>query len=144
MTDGGVATIPEGTGYHAFQGPRPIAWGQRSTLMQTGNALEHYVNHCGATVCAPACENLLLYPSRVKLRSRITIRQDRSQKLQTIHWRTNFVHCKMTEVMLQSSSIIGVCFNIVTLLCYSYSPTIKFIDSSLRRGHATRNYTSSG
>ena len=30
MTDSGVATIPEGTGYHAFRGPRPVAWDQRS------------------------------------------------------------------------------------------------------------------
>ena len=29
MMDSRVATIPEGTGYHAFQGPRPVAWDQR-------------------------------------------------------------------------------------------------------------------
>ena len=43
MTDSRAATtIPEGTGYHAFWGPRPVAWDQRS-LMQTGNAREHQI-----------------------------------------------------------------------------------------------------
>ena len=50
MTDSAVATIPEGKAYHAFRGPRPVAWDQRSTLMQTGNALSTLM-----TIVVPPC-----------------------------------------------------------------------------------------
>ena len=30
MTESGLATIPEGVGFHAFWGPRPVAWVQSS------------------------------------------------------------------------------------------------------------------
>ncbi len=39
MTDCGITTILEGLGYHAFRGPRPVAWDQNLIiLMLTGNA----------------------------------------------------------------------------------------------------------